>query len=211
MGDWKQSGRALVRPVVAGLDRLGFTPLAVTLLGLVISAGAAAAAAMGRLRLAAGLLIIGAGFDTLDGELARRQGRVSRQGAFLDSNLDRVGESLLFAGLLWHAVAGLPAPRPLTALLILLATAGSLMTSYARARAEGLGTSCREGLFQRPERMILVIVGLLLGWAALEWILGLLAALTLATTAQRIVHVYRKLAAAPGAAEGRPPGKDGQP
>ncbi len=99
----------------------------------------------------------------------------------------------------------------MTALLILLATAGSLMTSYARARAEGLGTSCREGLFQRPERMILVIVGLLLGWTALEWIIGLLAALTLATTVQRIVHVYRKLAAAPAAADGRPAGKDGQP
>jgi len=74
------------------------------------------------------------------------------------------------------------------------AAAGSLTTSYARARAEGLGVACREGFFQRPERMVLLILGLLLGGRPLFWALAALAALSVATTIQRIVQVSRRLA-----------------
>ncbi len=203
MAEFKQGARGVVRPLVRGLDRLGCTPLGVTLAGLVLSAGAAAAAAAGRLRLAAALLIVGAGFDMLDGDLARLQGRVSRQGAFLDSNLDRLAEALLFLGLVWHWLAG-PEPDRAAVMLAMVATAGSLTTSYARARAEGLGAVCREGVFQRPERMVLVIAGLLAGGRVLFWAVALLALLSTATTVQRIVQVSRKLAAEDATREARP-------
>lgn len=195
MAEFKQGFRAVVRPLVRALDRLGVSPLGVSLAGLALSAAAAGVIAGGRLRLGALLLLLGAGLDMVDGDLARLQGRASKQGAFLDSNFDRLAEALVFLGLLWFCLTGLPQPRPVTALLIMAAAVGSLTTSYARARAEGLGTTCGEGLFQRPERMVLLLVGLLLGWRGLEWIIAALAALSLATTAQRIVQVSRKLGA----------------
>ncbi|MHB8077852.1 MAG: CDP-alcohol phosphatidyltransferase family protein [Candidatus Krumholzibacteriia bacterium] len=196
MAEFKQGFRAVVRPLVRALDRLGVSPLGVTLAGLALSAAAAAVIAGGRLRLGALLLLLGAGLDMVDGDLARLQGRASKQGAFLDSNFDRLAEAFVFLGLLWFYLTGLPEPRPVIALLAMAAAVGSLTTSYARARAEGLGTTCGEGFFQRPERMVLLLVGLLLGWRGLAWVIGALAALSLATTAQRIVHVSRKLAAA---------------
>ena len=200
VADVKQRLRGLARPVVRGLDRLGFSPLAVTLVGFVISTGAGVAAAGGRLRLAAVLLITGAGFDMLDGDLARLQGRVSRQGAFLDSNFDRLSEAALLLGLVWHFLAD-ARPDRVAVMLTVTATVGSLTTSYARARAEGLGAACREGLFQRPERMVLLIAGLLLGTRPLFWALALLALLSVATTAQRIVQVSRRLAASDASRE----------
>ncbi len=206
MAEIKQGFRAVVRPLVRALDRLGVSPLGVTLAGLALSAVAAVVIAGGRLRLGALLLALGAGLDMVDGDLARLQGRASKQGAFLDSNFDRLAEAFVFLGLLWFYLTALPAPRPVTAMLAMAAVVGSLTTSYARARAEGLGTTCGEGFFQRPERMVLLLVGLLLGWRGLEWVIGALAALSLATTAQRIVHVSRKLAAeapAGGPARGR--------
>ena len=204
MTEIKQGFRAVVRPLVLALDRLGVSPLGVTLAGLALSAAAAVVIAGGRLRLGALLLTLGAGLDMVDGDLARLQGRASKQGAFLDSNLDRLAEAFVFLGLLWFYLAALPQPRPITAMLVMAAVVGSLTTSYARARAEGLGTTCGEGLFQRPERMVLLLVGLLIGWRGLEWIIGALAALSLATTVQRIIHVSRKLAVeAPAGRPGR--------
>lgn len=194
MAEIRQGFRAAVRPLVHALDRLGVSPLGVTLAGLAFSAAAAVVIAGGRLRLGALLLMLGAGLDMVDGDLARLQGRASKQGAFLDSNLDRLAEAFVFLGLLWFYLTALPQPRPITAMLAMAAVVGSLTTSYARARAEGLGTTCGEGLLQRPERMVLLLVGLLLGWRSLEWIIGTLAVGSLTTTVQRIIHVSRKLA-----------------
>ena len=194
MAEIKQGFRAVVRPLVHALDRLGVSPLGVTLAGLAFSAAAAVVIAGGRLRLGALLLTLGAGLDMVDGDLARLQGRASKQGAFLDSNLDRLAEAFVFLGLLWFYLTALPQPRPVTAMLAMAAVVGSLTTSYARARAEGLGTTCGEGLLQRPERMVLLLVGLLLGWRSLEWIIGTLAVGSLTTTVQRIIQVSRKLA-----------------
>ena len=197
MAEFKQGCRAIVRPLVRALDRLGVSPLGVSLAGLALSGAAAGVIAGGHLRAGALLLLLGSGLDMVDGDLARLQGRASKQGAFLDSNFDRLAEALVFAGLLWFCLTGPPSPRPVTAMLILAAVAGSLTTSYARARAEGLGVTCGEGFFQRPERMVLLILGLLLGWRAMEWVVGALAVLSLATTVQRIVQVSRKLAPPP--------------
>jgi CDP-diacylglycerol--glycerol-3-phosphate 3-phosphatidyltransferase len=144
------------------------------------------------------IFLLGAGLDMLDGDLARLQGKVSRRGAFLDSTFDRLGEAALFAGLAWYYVAHLAQPRPWAVLFILGTVVGSLTTSYVRARAEGLQTTCHVGLLQRPERVVLLGVGMLLGWRVLEVVLGILAVLTLATTVQRLIHVARKL---PGAGQ----------
>lgn len=189
--DFKARARALARPIVLTLDRLGLTPNSVSVIGLLISFGAAWTAAEGGLFLGALILLVGSAFDMLDGDLARLQGRSSKQGAFLDSNFDRLAEAALFAGLMWYFMTR--AHDETTALLCLLALAGSLTTSYARARAEGLGAACFGGWLQRPERMVLVIVGMLLGRPVLAVVVAVLAVATWITTVQRIVSVYRDL------------------
>ncbi len=194
--DLKQQARARVRPIVLGLDRLGLTPNSVSVIGLLITFVAAWIAAEGRLFLGAIVLLVGSAFDMLDGDLARLQGRESKQGAFLDSNFDRLAESALFAGLAWFYMQHFD---DRSALLCLLTLAGSLTTSYARARAEGLGTTCYGGWLQRPERMVLVIAGMLLGRHILSLILAVLAVATWATTAQRIWTVNRDLGEGGGA------------
>lgn len=194
--DLKQQARARVRPIVLGLDRLGLTPNSVSVIGLLITFVAAWIAAEGRLFLGAIVLLVGSAFDMLDGDLARLQGRESKQGAFLDSNFDRLAESALFAGLAWFYMQHFD---DRSALLCLLTLAGSLTTSYARARAEGLGTTCYGGWLQRPERMVLVIAGMLLGRHILSLILVVLAVATWATTVQRIWTVHRDLGEGGGA------------
>ncbi len=190
---FKQDFRKGVRPLVLTLDRLGFSPLAVSILGLAITAVSGWIIGTGALFLGALVFLIGSGFDMLDGDLARLQGTVSRRGAFLDSCFDRLGEAFLFAGLTWH-YAGLGISEGRLPLLLIVATVvGSLTTSYVRARAEGVGETCFVGFLQRTERVILLTVGLLLGGWVLVGILAFLAIATLATTVQRMVHVAAKL------------------
>lgn len=190
----KASAQRLVRrildPVAALALRLGLSPDALTVIGLLLSIGAGLLVAKGRLLAAALLLLAGALCDVLDGSMARRASRSSRHGAFLDSTLDRLAEIAVFVGLL-----ALYRERLALQLLVLLALTGSLMTSYTRARAEGLGVDCKVGLLERPERLVLLILGLLLarlrpgGFSLLEWVIAALALLTYVTTLQRIVHV----------------------
>jgi len=196
----KQQIRARVRPLTLGLDGLGFTPLAVTLLGVAISILAGWIVARGSLVGGALVFLLGSAMDMLDGDLARLQGTVSRRGAFLDSCFDRFGEAALFAGLTWYYLTALDEPHSLAVLLILATVVGSITTSYVRARAEGVGETCFVGFLQRPERIVLLVVGMLCGWRVLLVVLAFLAVATLATTVQRLVHVARKL---PGA---DPPG-----
>jgi CDP-diacylglycerol--glycerol-3-phosphate 3-phosphatidyltransferase len=194
----KQRCRERVRPVVLALDRAGIGPLAVSVVGLLICILSGIVVSEGHLFWGALIFLVGAGLDMLDGDLARLQHKVSRRGALLDSSFDRLGEAALFAGLAWSYVAHLPEPRPWAVLFIVGTVVGSLTTSYVRARAEGLQTTCHVGLLQRPERVVLLVVGMLFGWRVLEVILGILAVLTLATTVQRLIHVARKL---PGAGQ----------
>jgi len=194
--EFKLAARGRVRPVVLALDRLGMTPLMVSLLGLLITAVSGWIVAHGGLFFGAVVFLVGSGFDMLDGDLARLQGTVSRRGAFLDSCFDRLGEAFLFAGLTWY-FATLPfGADPVALVLITCVVVGSLTTSYVRARAEGVGETCTVGFLQRTERVIILTLALLLGRWALVPVLWFLAAATLATTVQRIVHVAAKL---PGA------------
>lgn len=186
--------RAAFAPLVAVLDRLGLSPNALTVLGLLLNIGAAWVVATGSLR-AGALAFLGASlFDMLDGSLARRRGQASDVGAFLDSTFDRLSETALFVALVHDAVQRPYGPEWMPE-LILVAMGGSLATSYARARAEGLGQDCKVGWLERPERVVLLVLGLLLGRDALAFCLFALAVLSWITVLQRITHVWRALAA----------------
>jgi CDP-diacylglycerol--glycerol-3-phosphate 3-phosphatidyltransferase len=189
----KLKARAKVKPVVLTLDRIGLSPLSVSLIGLAITALSGLIIARGGLFLGALVFALGSAFDMLDGDLARLQGTVSRRGAFLDSCFDRLGEAFLFAGLTWYFATLDRGADPVALTLITAVVVGSLTTSYVRARAEGVGETCTVGFFQRTERVILLTVAILLGRWAIVPVLWFLAVATLATTVQRIVHVARKL------------------
>ena len=164
MTGWRQTiqrrTRAAAEQAVGPLARWGVSPNQLTVAGLLLNAGAGAILALGWLVPGGIAVLVASAFDLFDGALARVAGRETRFGAFFDSTLDRYSEALLFCGLLiWFTRTD----DWLGALLCYLALLGSLMVSYARARAaEGLGLECTVGWFQRPERMIVLGVGLLL-------------------------------------------------
>ncbi len=179
-------GAHFIQPVAHALSRLGLHPNAVTLLGFMLNVGVAAILATGRLRLAGALLIATLAFDAVDGTMARTQGCVSRFGAFLDSTLDRWTELFLYGALIWHY---LNAGSNAGVLMAVAAMATSFMVSYTRARAEGVGLTCKEGMFTRFERLLMLIIGLLLGLT--PWALSIIAALAGITAVQRILITYR--------------------
>ena len=184
--------RGWVAPLVAALDALGVGPNALTVTGLVLNVAAAAVVASGELVWGAAAFLFASGFDMLDGSLARRRGVASRLGAFLDSTFDRLSETALFCALLIDHARHPYGPEWMPA-AILLALAGSLTTSYARARSESLGQECKVGWVERPERVVLLVLGLVLGRLALGYVVFALAALTWVTVLQRIVHVARHI------------------
>ncbi|QJA06041.1 CDP-alcohol phosphatidyltransferase family protein [Thermosulfurimonas marina] len=182
----KARSEPLLLPLARLLARLRVSPNAVSVAGFLGVALAGGFIALGHLRLGGLLLGIFGSLDAVDGLLARRTGQVSTFGAFLDSTLDRYAEIVLFLGILWYLLVW---EDPLGVVLAFVALTGSLMVSYARARAEGLGLSCKVGLLTRFERLLLLTLGLLLG--LLIPVLAVLAVLTHFTTLQRILHVRR--------------------
>ena len=139
------------------------------------------------------VMLIGGAFDTLDGALARATNQKTVFGEFFDSTMDRFSEAVVFLGV---AVSFLRfSPDQMTAVagvaLSFAAMIGSIMVSYARARAEGLDLDCEVGWLQRPERIVILGVALLLPAPFLLGALILLAVLTHVTVAQRITHVRR--------------------
>ncbi|MFH0344651.1 MAG: CDP-alcohol phosphatidyltransferase family protein [Chromatiales bacterium] len=186
----KRGVLALADAVARGLARCGVSPNQVTVISCLVSVAASIVFLLGY-PIAAGLLFWGAGsFDMVDGMLARITGRVTELGGFLDSLLDRVGEASMFAAIAYRfADEG----RAFAAAAVFIAMFGGIMTSYVRARAEIFGIACAEGLVTRPERVILLVIGLLSG--LLVEVIYLLALATLWTTGQRTLLVYRSLAA----------------
>jgi CDP-diacylglycerol--glycerol-3-phosphate 3-phosphatidyltransferase len=184
----KEQARSVARSVAIGLGRTGITPNALTVIGLALNVGVAVALAGGYLAFGGALLLVAGLFDMLDGALAKATNQMTKFGAFLDSTLDRYSELVVFFGLLIHLQA---TGAPVATALVFAAAAGSVLVSYARARAEALGFDCEVGLLPRPERILVLAAGLLLGDPALTWALWLLAVLTNVTLVQRIVHVWR--------------------
>jgi CDP-diacylglycerol--glycerol-3-phosphate 3-phosphatidyltransferase len=172
------------------------SPSVMTVTGALICLGAAAAFALGEFLVAGLLLWLGGAFDLLDGIVARLNGCESKVGAFLDSTLDRLVDMAVLVGLMIHyAVAGEPIWVALAGFVLIT----SVMTSYAKARAETLGPSIGKGIFERGERIVLLIVGGLSGW--MVPILGVLAVGGLITAAQRFVQACRELARTDAEAE----------
>jgi CDP-diacylglycerol--glycerol-3-phosphate 3-phosphatidyltransferase len=190
--DVKRLSRTAAEGPARALGRLGFTPNGLTILGSLLTASVGLLAAEGWF-LAAGLCLwLFSLTDTLDGALARATDRVSRFGAFLDSVCDRYAEAAVYFGLVWWYQAN---GNTLGVALAYLAIVGSLMVSYTRARAEGIGLEAAEvGWFQRPERIIALGLGLAIAQfvpAVLLVVLGALALLTTVTVLQRMLHVAR--------------------
>jgi CDP-diacylglycerol--glycerol-3-phosphate 3-phosphatidyltransferase len=193
----QQRVRRFVTLVMRPLAGRGVTPNTLTVLGLLLSILTAFIIAQGWL-LAGGLLVLFAGiFDMFDGAMARARNATTTFGAFIDSTLDRYSESIILFGLLYYVlrVPGMHDrfwpfgfEQPLLIALIYIAVVGSLMVSYVKARAEGLGLECKTGLLARPERVVILAVGLLTG--AVIWALILLALFSNVTVIQRIVHVW---------------------
>jgi CDP-diacylglycerol--glycerol-3-phosphate 3-phosphatidyltransferase len=181
--------RAIIDPIVTVLARLGITPNMLTVLGMVGHIPAAWFVATGRFRIAAIIGLVSL-LDSLDGALARKlnAGHGGKGfGAFFDSTLDRISETILFAGLIWWF--GRQGDVWLT-LLAYAALTGALLVSYTRARSEALGYHCKEGLFSRVERyLVLFVCGLLL---RPDWAVWVLAIGTWFTVLQRIVVVWRQ-------------------
>jgi CDP-diacylglycerol---glycerol-3-phosphate 3-phosphatidyltransferase len=162
--------------IVRGLALSKVNPNVLTFLGLVINIGAAALLALGQFRWA-GVVIIGAGlFDMVDGRVARETNRVTRFGGFFDSVLDRYSDLALLVGLLvWYGSINRWGYVVLTAIVM----TASVMVSYVRARAETTIPTCKVGFMERPERVVLLIIGALFDkMAPVLWVIAVLGNLT---------------------------------
>jgi CDP-diacylglycerol--glycerol-3-phosphate 3-phosphatidyltransferase len=180
------------KPIVSLLSRTPLTPNILTWIGFGITVIAGALVVTEHL-LAAGIVVLVAGlFDMLDGALARITGKVTRFGAILDSTLDRISEAAVLLSLLAIFAEG----RQVTeSVLVGVALLGSFMVSYIRARMEGLGIECKAGLFTRPERVIVLALGLLLSQFnyALLTALSIITFFSWLTVIERMVYAWRKL------------------
>ena len=184
----KEAFRQLLHPLVRLLSALRVRPDTLTILGWALSLGSAVLFALGRAQFAGVVMLLGGLFDSLDGAVARESNRMSAFGAFLDSTLDRLSESVIFVGIVFFYAAS---ARPYEALLAGVAMTFSLLTSYARARAEGLRIECRVGLLERAGRVVILSVFSIVGLLTVG--LFLVGAGALITTAQRLLHVRRAI------------------
>lgn len=183
----------VVKPIGDRLRRTRLTPDHLTVVGLVVAVAAAVAIAVGWLALGLLLVILAALPDLLDGALAKASNTSSQRGAFFDSVVDRVTDSLLFGGVAWYFASHESAHM---AILPLAVASMSSVISYERAKAESLGLQAKGGLMERAERIILLCIGLLFPviLVTVMWVMLVLVALT---AAQRFLKVWRQAAVAP--------------
>ena len=181
---------AIIDRIVRWLALSRIHPNVLTFLGLVINAWAAFLFAQGSFRWA-GAVVIGAGlFDMVDGRVARATKQVTRFGGFFDSVVDRYSDLALFFGLLvYYATIN----RFFYIVLTAIVMTGSVMVSYTRARAEALIGQCKVGFMERPERVVLILLGALFNhWGVMAPVLWVLAVLSTITVAHRIQYTYSK-------------------
>ena len=179
----------IIRLIVRGLALSKINPNVLTFFGLVINIVAASFLATGRFR-TAGLVIIFAGlFDMVDGRVARATNQVTRFGGFFDSVLDRYSDLALLVGLLvYYGTINRPAYVVLTAVVM----TASVMISYTRTRAENIIPACKVGFMERPERVVLLIIGaLFLRMAPVLWVIAVLGNLTVI---HRMIFTYQESA-----------------
>lgn len=187
----------VVEPMVQRLIRTGVRPNTITTVGTGLVLVSALAYGLGHIRIGGALLLLSGVADTLDGQVARGGAMVTRFGAFYDSTLDRVGDGATFIGIgAFLLTAPDVAYRVPAVIACMVAILSSLLVSYARARAEGLGLDCKVGIAQRAERILgLGVASLLVGAGphaiVLEGLVALLAVASIITVIQRFAYVYR--------------------
>lgn len=176
--------RGVVEPIARLLNRIGLMPNTVTILGLAGNSVGAFLLAEGHITWGGILVLLMGPIDALDGTMARLRGEPSRFGAFVDSVTDRYSELIIFLGLLIHF---LRTGDKIACAVVFLAAAGSVLVSYIKARAEGLGFSCEVGILTRAERYLVLAPLLVLNLPVIAiWIIALLANFT---ALQRIMHI----------------------
>ena len=186
----KAIANAVLRPLAQFFIRLGFRPDWVTMLGLVLNIVATGAFAMGHLRWGAAIMLLAGVCDILDGQVAREGRKETKFGALLDSTADRYSEIFLFFGIGAYLIRQ---EEWVLSAILFFALTGSLMVSYVRARAEGLGEDCKVGVMQRPERIVALALGGLFGHDGLAFVLVVLAVTTNYTVVERLTHIRNKL------------------
>jgi len=185
-----EGGGWLLRHVVSGLAATGITPNMFTFLGLAVNSWAAVLFALGRFRQAAAVLFLAGFLDMADGQVARRVGRVTAFGAFLDSTLDRYSDLALYLGLVvYYTLIG----RSFYMALAAVAMASSFMVSYSRARAESIIPLCKVGFMERPERLVLLIIGG--AFNRMAQVLWVIAAISTITVIHRVFYTWQELRA----------------
>lgn len=191
----RKLGKAALTPLALALGKAGIGPTAITIVGLVVSIVCAFAFGLGYLWLGGILILVAGFFDMLDGAVARANGLTSDFGAFLDSTIDRYTESFYLTGLIYYFATAADMyqliPNEYIVVIIAVTLFGSLLVSYTKARAETLFGECSVGFLGRPERMILLAIGSIIGYWGLLPVLVILAVFTNFTAIQRISHSYK--------------------
>ena len=194
-------GKRIIGAIVRGLARSRINPNALTFMGLLMNIGCGVLFGYGMFFKAGLLMILANIFDMLDGQVARLRGRVTRFGAFFDSVIDRYSDIIVFVGIMVFYARNTREHSTLLVALTGLALVGSVMISYSRARAESLDIACKVGFLERPERVVLLIIGSLtevgppanLFLHKMPQVLWVLAVLSHWTVVHRIYHTWREL------------------
>lgn len=182
-------------PIARLLNRLGVSPNAITILGLLISVIGATFVGMGHISTGGMLFLLGGCMDLFDGSLARLTGNVTKFGNLIDSLADRTGEAALYLGLVFYGIQHFSGSINLITYMTVLFVAliSSQMVSYLRAKGESLGIKMREGIMTRPERVILLSIGLLTSDNILVIVMGIIGILSLITGFFRLWLVWQNL------------------
>jgi phosphatidylglycerophosphate synthase len=189
--------KAIFEPIALGMGRLGLTPDGLTLIGFGITVAGSILVGLQAWIVGGLVVFVGGVFDMFDGTLARATGKVSNLGAFMDSTFDKLGEIIVFLGV----IAGMQAAGATDVPVLVAAAAmgASIMVSYARAKSDGLGFSSGMGLaavgvMPREIRLVIISLGIVLtgtgiGITAIEFALGVILVGATITVIQRILHV----------------------
>ena len=190
----------ITQPIAKVLAAIGITANTLTITGLIFGIAAGIFIALGRLKLAGILILVGGSFDMMDGAVARASNKNTPFGALLDSVVDRYSEGIIFLGLaIYFSMEGSMKDRVYGLIPTCLGLISAFLVSYVRARAEGLKLDCEVGLMQRPERVLLLAIGVLFqsitiaNISILIFALWILVILSHITVLQRVAFALRKL------------------
>ena len=198
----------IIDAMVRALASAGIPPNILTTIGVTINIGCGILFGFGEFFWAGVILIVANLFDMLDGNVARLTGNVTKFGSFLDSSLDRLSDMVAFLGIIIFYARNVPQHSILNVFLAGVGMIASVMVSYTTARSEGLGVKANVGFLQRPERMVLLIIGALSTW---DWnstnffanrmpqVLWVLAIGSLWTMIQRMFYIWREFEKIEGA------------